>query len=177
MSSDDGFTPFMQAALPGLLRFGHVLTGDPHAAEELVQEALVRTCARWRRIRHDEPQAYVRRAMVNAWTSRWRRHRRETPLPEGWDAAGRPELAEWDERDRTLAALRLLPPRQRAVVVLRYYDDLSEAQIADVLGCSPGTVKSHASWALATLRVALAEPPDAAPSAVRAAVPTEGARR
>jgi RNA polymerase sigma-70 factor (sigma-E family) len=153
----DGFEPFMAAALPGLLRFGHVLTGNPHEAEELAQEALMRTCARWRRIRHDEPVAYVRRTMVNAWISRWRRRWRETRLPDGWDAAGTVDAPVWDERERTLTALRTLPPRQRAVVVLRYYDDLSEAQIADVLGCSVGTVKSHASRALATLRRVLEE--------------------
>ena len=167
MTDDDGFAPFMASALPSLLRFGHVLTGDRHAAEELVQESLVRTCARWRRIRHDEPHAYVRRVMVNAWTSRWRRLGREVPLPEGWDAAARSEAPAWDERDRTLAALRLLPPRQRAVVVLRYYDDLSEKQVADVLGCSTGTVKSQASRALKTLRTVLADEPCATEGALQ----------
>lgn len=161
MTTDDGFAPFVREALPGLLRFGHVLTGDPHAADELVQESLVRTCARWRHLRHDTPHAYVRRVMVNTWTSRWRRTRREVPLPEGWEAAGTLDAPVWDERDRILAALRLLSPRQRAVVVLRYYDDLSEKQIADVLGCSTGTVKSTSSRALTNLRSALAEPASA----------------
>lgn len=149
------FEEFAAAALPGLLRFGHVLTGDPLRAEELVQQALVNTWQRWKRIEHDQPYAYVRRAMVHTHTSWWRRSRRESALPTGFDAAvaSGPDLASLSaERDRTFSALRLLPPRQRAVIVLRYYEDLSEADIAAVLGCSPGTVKSQASRALRTLR-------------------------
>ncbi|MDX6206371.1 MAG: hypothetical protein QOF39_2428 [Frankiales bacterium] len=143
----------MGAALPGLLRFGYVLTGDPHRGEELVQSALVTTYRRWNHLRQEEPHAYVRRAMVNAHTSLWRRHRRESPLPEGFEqtAAGAGP-ARYDDVDLVLRALRVLPPRQRAVIVLRYYDDLSEAEIAHALGCSPGTVKSQASRALRTLR-------------------------
>ena len=144
------FEEFAAAALPGLLRFGHVLTGDPLRAEELVQQALVSTWARWRKIEHDQPHAYVRRAMVHTHTSWWRRSRREAPLPLGYDASA-PVDPDLGERDRTFAALRQLPPRQRAVIVLRYYEDLSEADIARVLGCSPGTVKSQASRALRTL--------------------------
>jgi RNA polymerase sigma-70 factor (sigma-E family) len=148
------FEEFASAAMPGLLRFGHVLTGDPLRAEELVQQALVSTWGRWRRIEHDQPLAYVRRAMVHTHTSWWRRSRREGSLPPSYDPAA-PEGPDLGERDRTVAALRLLPPRQRAVVVLRYYEDLSEADIARVLGCSPGTVKSQASKALRTLRAHL----------------------
>ncbi|MDX6227742.1 MAG: hypothetical protein QOI76_1132 [Frankiales bacterium] len=150
---EDSFAAFMGAALPALLRFGHVLTGDPHRGEELVQAALVTTYRRWRHLRREEPHAYVRRAMVNAHTSLWRRHRRETQLPEGFDpiSAGAGP-ADYDDVDLVLRALRVLPPRQRAVMVLRYYDDLSEAEIAHALGCSPGTVKSQASRALRTLR-------------------------
>jgi len=148
------FEDFAATALPGLLRFGHVLTGDPHKAEELVQQALVDTWARWRSIKHDQPHAYVRRAMVHTHTSWWRRSRRETLLPAGFDAAA-PEGHDLAERDRTMAALARLPPRQRAVIVLRYYEDLSEAQIAEVLGCSTGTVKSQAARALKTLRAHL----------------------
>lgn len=148
------FEEFAAASLPGLLRFGHVLTGDPLRAEELVQQALVSTWVRWRRIEHDQPLAYVRRAMVHTHTSWWRRSRRESALPEHYDPVAR-EGPDLGERDRTVAALRLLPPRQRAVVVLRYYEDLSEAEIARVLGCSPGTVKSQAAKALKTLRAHL----------------------
>ena len=148
------FEQFAAQALPGLLRFGHVLTGDPLRAEELVQQALVSTWARWKRIEHDQPLAYVRRAMVHTHTSWWRRSRREAPLPPDYDPAS-PARQGFEERERTVAALRLLPPRQRAVIVLRYYEDLSEADIAQVLGCSPGTVKSQASRALRTLRTHL----------------------
>ena len=151
--SEDSFDAFMAAALPGLLRFGFVLTGDPHRGEDLVQAALVTTYRRWKKLHHDEPYAYVRRAMVNGHTSVWRRHRRETPMPPGFDTvAVGAGPAHYDTVDLVLRALRVLPARQRAVMVLRYYDDLSEADIARTLGCSPGTVKSQASRALKTLR-------------------------
>ena len=143
----------MGAALPGLLRFGYVLTGDAHRGEELAQTALVTTYRRWRHLRHEEPHAYVRRAMVNAHTSLWRRHRRETPLPERFDLPSpHSGPVAYDDVDQVLRALRVLPPRQRAVMVLRYYEDLSEAEIARTLGCSPGTVKSQASRAMKALR-------------------------
>jgi RNA polymerase sigma-70 factor (sigma-E family) len=150
---DDDFAAFMGAALPALLRFGYVLTGDAHRGEELAQTALVTTYRRWRHLRHEEPHAYVRRAMVNAHTSLWRRHRRETPLPETFDLPS-PHAGPgaYDDVDQVLRALRVLPPRQRAVMVLRYYEDLSEAEIARTLGCSPGTVKSQASRAMKALR-------------------------
>lgn len=148
------FEAFAASAMPALLRFGHVLTGDALRAEELVQQALVSTWIRWRRIEHDQPHAYVRRAMVHAHTSWWRRANRESSLPTDYDRAA-PEAGDLAERDRTVAALRLLPPRQRAVIVLRYYEDLSEADIARTLGCSTGTVKSQSSRALRTLRAHL----------------------
>src|SRR3954471_1693956 len=150
---DDSFDAFMAAALPGLLRFGYVLTGDQHRGEDLAQAALVSTYRRWKKLRHDEPYAYVRRAMVNAHTSLWRRRRRETPLPADFDAAAAGVgPTQYDNVDLVLRALRVLPARQRAVMILRYYDDLSEADIARTLGCSPGTVKSQASRALKALR-------------------------
>ncbi len=150
---EDSFDAFMAAALPGLLRFGFVLTGDQHRGEELAQAALVTTYRRWKKLRHDEPHAYVRRAMVNAHTSVWRKHRREAPLPPGFDPVARgASPGDYDDVDLVIRALRALPSRQRAVMVLRYYDDLSEADIARTLGCSPGTVKSPASRALKTLR-------------------------
>lgn len=153
---DTDFAAFMATALPGLLRFGHVLTGDPVRGEELVQSALVKTWLRSHRLDLDQPAAYVRRAMVTTYTSWWRRTRREAPLPDGWDAAAAPD-PDGAERERTMQALRVLPPRQRAVIVLRYYEDLSEADIAAALGCSPGTVKSQASRPLRTLRTHLSD--------------------
>jgi RNA polymerase sigma-70 factor (sigma-E family) len=154
---DDGFEQFMAAALPGLLRFGHVLTGDRHRAEELVQSALVKTYRRWGSLRQDQPTAYVRRAMVNTYTSWWRRSRHEAVMPIGFDAASSDGVS-YDDRDAALRALASLPPRQRAVLVLRYYLDLSEAEIADTLGCSTGTVKSSASRGLRSLRERLTDP-------------------
>ena len=152
MRDDEGFARFMTAALPGLLRFGHVLTGDPLRAEELVQSALVATWARWDGLQLDRPEAYVRRAMVNTYTSWWRRARRDAPLPDDWDGAA-PAGPDPDERSAALQALRLLPPRQRAVLVLRYYEQLDDAAIAALLDCTSATVRSHASKALTTLRL------------------------
>ncbi len=156
MTQVEDFEQFMAAALPGLLRFGHVLTGDAHRAEELVQSALVKTYQRWARLDHDQPHAYVRRAMVNTYTSWWRRARREAAWPADYDLPAT-EAAPYADRDLAMRALALLPPRQRAVLVLRYYEDLSEADIAAALGCTAGTVKSQASRALRTLRAHLTD--------------------
>jgi RNA polymerase sigma-70 factor (sigma-E family) len=147
------FEEFVVAALPGLLRFGVVLTGDRQRADDLVQTALVKTMRRWRAIEHDQPVAYVRRAMVNAHVSSWRRSKRETALPDGFDVAARTDdTASYDDQDQLARALAVLPARQRAVIVLRFYAGLSEAEIADALGCAPGTVKSQASKAMQRLR-------------------------
>ena len=152
-STEDDFAEFVRAALPGLLRYGHALTGNPHDAADLVQAVLEKVGARWAKISADcsDPSAYVRKAMVNAHVSRWRRSRRETLLAEFPDvpaAEGRDRL----EAEPVWAALRALPPRQRAVVVLRYYEGLSEVEIAQTLDLSCGTVKSQSSKALTTLR-------------------------
>jgi len=153
---EDEFEEFVVAALPGLLRFGVVLTGDRHRADDLVQTALVKTMRRWRLIEHDQPVAYVRRAMVNAHLSGWRRSRHETGLPPGFDVAARTdETASYDDQDQLARALAVLPAKQRAVIVLRYYAGFSEAEIAETLGCAPGTVKSQASKALQRLRAEL----------------------
>jgi RNA polymerase sigma-70 factor (sigma-E family) len=144
------FDAFARGRMRELLRFAHVLTGDPDRAADLVQDALERTLMSWDRIdRKDDPEGYVRRAIVNRHISVWRRLRRErlvADTPEtSYDGDG--------GRDRDLwAALGTLPPRQRAVLVLRYYEDLSEADCAAILGCSVGTVKSQAWKALARLR-------------------------
>jgi RNA polymerase sigma-70 factor (sigma-E family) len=154
---DTDFGEFVRAVLPGLLRYGHALTGNPHDAADLVQGVLERIGARWSSVlrRTGDPLAYARRAMVNAHISRWRRTRRENLVADLPDTT-----AVWQPdrfADEPLwQALRSLPPRQRAVIVLRYYEDLSEAQIAEALGCAPGTVKSQASAGIAALRRAAA---------------------
>jgi RNA polymerase sigma-70 factor (sigma-E family) len=157
VSEDEwSFDAFVRARMPALLRFAHALTGDPHTAADLVQDALERTGVRWSKLRRtDDPEAYVRRAIVNGRTSRWRKLRRESlvdavPEPRGQADPSTHDADLW----RLLATL---PARQRAVVVLRYYEDMSEDQIARTLGCAPGTVKSQSSKALAKLRAALAD--------------------
>lgn len=152
-ASDEDFAEFVRVALPGLMRYGHALTGNPHDASDLVQAVLEKVGSRWDRIQKkcEDPRAYVRRAMANTHISKWRRRRRETLL------ADMPEIPAQHEHDRLenepiWHALRNLPPRQRAVIVLRYYEGLSEAEIAETLNVSKGTVKSQASKALSTLR-------------------------
>jgi len=147
------FDAFVRARLPALLRFAHAVCGDPHTAADLVQDALERTGLHWHRIdRNGDPEAYVRRAIVNGRVSRWRKLRRESlvdVVPEHATYVDHPS------HDATLwRLLATLPRRQRAVLVLRYYEDMSEEQIAATLGCAPGTVKSQASKALVKLRAA-----------------------
>ena len=160
MGGDDdaGFRDFVVAHRQALLRTAYLLTGDHGHAEDLVQTALLKTCRHWRRVAgRGDPSAYVRRVLVTTATS-WRR--RLLTTEQVMDAV--PERAHHDryaERsDEVLEALRALPPRMRAVVVLRYYEDRSEAQTAELLGCSVGTVKTQASRAMARLRTALADP-------------------
>lgn len=150
---EEDFGDFVRAVMPGLLRYGHALTGNPHDAADLVQGVLERIGARWSSVlrRTGDPLAYARRAMVNAHISRWRRTRRENLV------ADLPDTAVVWQPDRFAdeplwQALRSLPPRQRAVIVLRYYEDLSEAEIAATLGITKGTVKSQANKAMTTLR-------------------------
>lgn len=153
--AQDAFDAFVRARLPDLLRFGRVLTGNHEAAADLVQDALERTLLAWPRLHErEEPTAYVRRVMVNRNISIWRRLRRETVTDEPPDVH-----VEDQPRDHELwAAIQSLPPRQRAVLALRYYEDLSEAEIARVLGCSTGTVKSQASKGVARLRTLVPHP-------------------
>jgi RNA polymerase sigma-70 factor (sigma-E family) len=149
----DSFGDFVAAALPGLLRFGHVLTGDPRKAEDLVQEALARTLRRWRSVRHDNAVAYVRRVMVNTHINRWRRWEARVQLGMVPDRiADDPALRRSEEWDLLRRALSRLPVRQRTVLVLRYFEDLPKAEIAQLMGCQPGTVKSQAARGLAALR-------------------------
>ncbi len=153
MATEDDFAEFVRVALPGLMRYGHALTGNPHDAADLVQTVLEKVGARWSKISQqcEEPRAYIRKAMANTHVSKWRRTRRETLLAEFPDVPA-VESPDRLENEPLWQALRGLPPRQRAVVVLRYYEGLSEAEIAETLGVSAGTVKSQASKALASLR-------------------------
>ncbi|KRB78065.1 hypothetical protein ASE01_07825 [Nocardioides sp. Root190] len=140
-----------------LLRTAVLLTGDRHRAEDLVQEALTKVALRWRRLRDDNPEAYARQIIVRDNISAWRKRRREV-LVEPVAHRSVPDHAPLSERRILLdQALAALTPRQRAVVVLRYYDDLTERAAADVLGVSVGTVKSQTHLALLRLRQAAPE--------------------
>ncbi|NUO61239.1 MAG: SigE family RNA polymerase sigma factor [Hamadaea sp.] len=147
------FAEFVTARSARLLRVAYLLTRDWALAEDLLQSSLAKAWTAWRRIEGD-PEPYVRRILVNTYTSWWRRRwHHERPIGELPEQAGPDEHRGYDDRDVLARALGRLPRQQRAVLVLRYYEDLSEAQIADVLGISPGTVKSHAAKAIAKLRV------------------------
>jgi RNA polymerase sigma-70 factor (sigma-E family) len=151
----EGFHEFVAGRQATLVRAGWLLTGDAQLAEDLVQTALLKALPRWRKLHEDGgAEAYVRRVMFTTFVS-WRRRkwRDEVPTIELPDQAPtRSPQADWEDRDALLAAVRALPPRQRAVVTLRFYLDLSETESAVTLGCAPGTVKSQTSKALATLR-------------------------
>jgi RNA polymerase sigma-70 factor (sigma-E family) len=148
----DGFAEFVTARSPRLLRTAYLLTQDWPAAEDLLQTALVKAWAVWKRLDGD-PEPYVRRILMNTYSSWWqRRWRGEHATGEVPESTSDDQHSVVDERDRVWRALRRLPRRQRAVLVLRYFEDLPEAQIADVLGISPGTVKSQAAKALANRR-------------------------
>lgn len=158
MVDDPEFSTFVREELPGLLRFAHLVTGDPHAAEEAVQASLVATLRRWPKISQAEgfrPVPYVRRAIVNNHIRSVRRWSNRVLLGPVPDQPVPDDVSAWIDHDRLVQALRTLAPRQRAVLVLRYYADLSETEIARMLGCRPGTVKSAAARGLATLRMHL----------------------
>ena len=163
------FREFVAARSSSLLRTAYLMTGTRADAEDLLQTALAKTFVAWRRVREaDNPEAYVRRVMLNTRTSSWRRRKvAEQPYADVPDRPGDDAYAQTDLHDALWRALGTLGRRQRAVLVLRYYEQLSEAEIADALGISVGTVKSQASRALATLRenAGLAADP-------RAALPT-----
>jgi RNA polymerase sigma-70 factor (sigma-E family) len=146
----EAFSDFVRGRSPDLLRSAWLLTGDWHTAHDLVQAALERTWPRWGK-RIDHPDAYVRRVMLTTYLS-WRRRRwtAELPTAELPETGGAAEPS--DLRLSLLAALATLTRQQRAVVVLRYFEDLSEAETAVALGCSVGTVKAHASRGLQQLR-------------------------
>jgi RNA polymerase sigma-70 factor (sigma-E family) len=149
---EESFGRYVMGAYPGLLRRARLLVGDHGHAEDLVQVSLESVYAHWRRVR--QPDAYLRTVMarkVIGWNARrWNNELPTDPVPDPAcvvGPAGDPDLSA-----SVRQALMTLPPEQRAVVVLRYFDDCSEAEIAVALGCSTGTVKSRASRALAALR-------------------------
>jgi RNA polymerase sigma-70 factor (sigma-E family) len=151
------FEDFVRARSSSLLRTALLFTEQNRAeAEDLVQLALERAYRHWSRIcRSDEPERYVRRILANASTDRWRRLMRRPEVSLHATHTG-PVAADHSaaiaDRDYLLRAVAALPPGQRTVLVLRYFDDLSEAEIAEMLGCTPGTVKSQAARGLAKLR-------------------------
>ena len=151
-STHPDFGSYVGSRLPHLIKFGCALTADEHAAADLVQDALERALVQWPRIQ-SAPEPYIRRIMVNRSISIWRKFGREQAtdrLPE------RPvEDSGYDEA--LFAALRQLPPKQRAVIALRYLEDLTEIEVAGILGCAVGTVKSQSSSAIARLRTLLDE--------------------
>jgi RNA polymerase sigma-70 factor (sigma-E family) len=151
----DGFAEFVVARERALQRTAWLLTGDWALAEDLVQTALARSWPRWERIRRrDNPEVYVRRVLVNTWLTwnrrKWRREQVSESVPDGpgpWDHA-----AEIAVRLAVREALSSLTDRQRAVLVMRVFDDMSEADVAQALNVATGTVKSTAAQALAKLR-------------------------
>jgi RNA polymerase sigma-70 factor (sigma-E family) len=152
---DERFAAFVRGHGERHLRLAVLLTGDWHAAEDLVQASLVKLYQAWPRLETDaDPDAYLRRIVVNThrswWRARWRREKPVAALPEG---AGVEDVADTQAIGMLVRqALTRLPRQQRAVLVLRYFEDLPEAEIASVLGCSPGSVKTHAHRGLRTLR-------------------------
>jgi RNA polymerase sigma-70 factor (sigma-E family) len=151
----EDFEAYVAARYAALLRTAYLLTGDHHDAEDLLQQALVKAVGAWGRIQGD-PEPYVRTILVRQNVSRWRSRRwREVTTDAPPDAAVTDQGAE--ERWALERALAALAPRQRAVIVLRYYEDLTETQTADALGISVGTVKSQTRDALRRLRESLPE--------------------
>jgi RNA polymerase sigma-70 factor (sigma-E family) len=152
------FDEFVAARLPALLRYATVITGDPYLAEDVVQDSLARAQTRWSRIAATaQPEAYVKRMVLNEYLS-WRRRRRLRTVSapdEAIERAARPvddPSSAVTERDAMVTLIAGLPPRQRAVLALRYYEGRTDAEIAALLGCREATVRSHAARALAALR-------------------------
>ncbi|WP_155369847.1 SigE family RNA polymerase sigma factor [Catellatospora vulcania] len=155
MDRYDGFHEFVVARGGALSRTAFLLTGEHHAAEDLVQSALAKAAVRWRwLVEHTQPEAYIRRIMINEQISWWRK-RPARPVAQVPERAGPDEPGRAVERIALGRALDTLTPRQRAVIVLRFYEDLSEADTAALMGCSVGTVKSQTHLALGHLRRAL----------------------
>jgi RNA polymerase sigma-70 factor (sigma-E family) len=149
-----GFDLWVEARVAALLRFAYLVTGSQQAAEDAVQSALVSACEKWSRVsRRDDPDAYVRRMVVNAHISAWRRSgRRESPVAEVRDVLATDPAGAVVEHDAVWRMCGQLPPQQRAAVVLRFYEDLEYAEIATILGVAEPTARSHVHRALTALR-------------------------
>jgi RNA polymerase sigma-70 factor (sigma-E family) len=151
------FDRFVAESTNGLLRTAYLMVGDLHEAEDLVQETLLKVAARWLKVsRMDNPAAYSRRILINlAVRGSSKRSRRRAELSEAHPGGNAASVAPLERHDEIHVALAALPPRQRAVLVLRYFLDLPEAEVAAALQCSLGTVKSTASRGLARLEQTL----------------------
>jgi RNA polymerase sigma-70 factor (sigma-E family) len=153
---DEEFGEFMRNRASLLHQSAYLLCGDWHLAHDLVQETLVKAYEHWPRVRQaDSPDAYVRRILLNEARGRWRRRERTVAVarfPEGREPVAPDATDEVARRAGLLQALHTLPLRQRATVILRYVEGMSERETAAVLGCSEGTVKSQSARALGTLR-------------------------
>lgn len=158
---DEEFTAFVAARSATLLRLAYLLTGDGFAAQDVVQDALVRTYLRWRRIRSN-PEAYVRRVVVTAAADEQRRRarRREVLAAEPPELTAPAAAEGLDPRDRLVTALRGLPARQRAAVVLLHWLGLGPDEVAEILGCSASTVRSQSARGIAKLRESYRSPED-----------------
>ncbi|HKT00709.1 MAG TPA: SigE family RNA polymerase sigma factor [Rugosimonospora sp.] len=153
------YEEYASTRLQALLRYVLMLTGDPHTAADIVQDTMIRVQLKWRHVaRADVPDRYVKRMLTNAFID-WRRGswlRRVVLRADPGEPPPAPDHAEYSaERDRIWALLATLPRRQRAAVVLRFYEGLTDSEIADVMECAVGTVRAHISRALATLRAQL----------------------
>lgn len=156
---ETGFAAFVHEHTPALLRTAYLLTGNGLAAEELVQDTLVRLYPKWERVESaDVPLAYVRRSLANAFVNhRLRASRRELPYSAVPERPAEQDAAkQFADRDQIWTILQSLPERQRAALVLRFFEDLSDEDAAKALGCRPGTVRSLVSRGLAALRGQLA---------------------
>lgn len=179
MDRDDeaAFAEFVTREWSRLVRVGFLLTGDVGRAEDLVQQALVKVHRHWPRVHRDgSPYAYTRAAVANESTSWWRRRRVAEDLgdlPASAERDPRDAYAGVDTRDELVRVLHELPPRMRAVIVLRFYDELSEAETAHALNMSVGSVKSQTSRGLARMREAITEAAD--PGRLSPATQTNGA--
>jgi RNA polymerase sigma-70 factor (sigma-E family) len=150
------FDDYVRTCGPALVRLARLIAGDRYLGEDLVQEVLTKAYPRWNRIlAGGQPDVYLRRMLVNAHTS-WRRKRSSSEFVDGADRVERPDGsdigAEAVQRDAVWRLIARLPPKQRVTVVLRFYEDLDDTAIAEIMGCSPATVRTHAMRALAALR-------------------------